>query len=214
MLDVASGPGTTALLLAAEYGVRVDGVDFSADLVASATASANVADLGSHAVFHVGDAEHLPFEDAVFDAVICECAFCTFPDKSAAAAEFASVLRPGAQLGITHVTLRRADLPTALDDLAGTIACLADARSLDDYAAILAAAGFHVTHTEDHRQALTAMVDQIQARLKVLGMVRPRPPALDDVDLPRILELTQVAAEAIHQDVASYALLVAATSLS
>jgi arsenite methyltransferase len=35
-------------------------------------------------------AERLPFADGSFDAVICECAFCTFPDKQAAANEFAA----------------------------------------------------------------------------------------------------------------------------
>jgi ubiquinone/menaquinone biosynthesis C-methylase UbiE len=41
--------------------------------------------------------------DASFDAVICECAFCTFPDKSAAAREFARVL--------IMVGLKKVDLP-------------------------------------------------------------------------------------------------------
>ncbi|MGH9266936.1 MAG: methyltransferase domain-containing protein, partial [Acidimicrobiales bacterium] len=40
VLDVASGPGTTAFLLAAEFGVEVDGVDLGADAVARASARA------------------------------------------------------------------------------------------------------------------------------------------------------------------------------
>jgi hypothetical protein len=35
----------------------------------------------------------LPFPDDTFDALVCECAFRTFPDKTTAAAEFARVLR-------------------------------------------------------------------------------------------------------------------------
>ncbi|HEX9530119.1 MAG TPA: hypothetical protein VF954_03205, partial [Acidimicrobiales bacterium] len=38
--DVASGPGTTALLLAAEFGVDVDGIDLAAASVAAANARA------------------------------------------------------------------------------------------------------------------------------------------------------------------------------
>jgi hypothetical protein len=30
----------------------------------------------------------------MFDAVLCECAFCTFPDKPTAATELARLLRP------------------------------------------------------------------------------------------------------------------------
>ena len=50
--------------------------------------------------FHLGDAERLPLPDNTFDALVCECAFCTFPDKATAAAEFARVLRPGGRVGI------------------------------------------------------------------------------------------------------------------
>jgi len=51
--------------------------------------------------FHRADAERLPFADQSFDAVICECAFCTFPNKPAAANEFARVLRVGGRVGLT-----------------------------------------------------------------------------------------------------------------
>ena len=34
----------------------------------------------------MAEAERLPFDDEVFDAVLVQCAFCTFPDKTAAAA--------------------------------------------------------------------------------------------------------------------------------
>jgi ubiquinone/menaquinone biosynthesis C-methylase UbiE len=33
--------------------------------------------------FQQADAEFLPFPDASFDVVVCECAFCTFPEKLA-----------------------------------------------------------------------------------------------------------------------------------
>ena len=56
---------------------------------------------------------------ASFDAVVCECAFCTFPDKPTAAAEFARVLRPGGRVGITDVTLDPARLDDELRTLAG-----------------------------------------------------------------------------------------------
>jgi SAM-dependent methyltransferase len=94
VLDVASGPGSTALLLAREHGVQVDGVDLGAKNLARASAAAEAAGLAGRVRFRPGDAERLPFPDQTFDAVVCECAFCTFPAKETAAAEFARVLRP------------------------------------------------------------------------------------------------------------------------
>ena len=116
VLDVASGPGSTALLLAREYDVVVDGVDLGERSVAAARQAANDAGLSERVRFHIGDAEWLPFDDATFDAVVCECAFCTFPHKAVAAREFARVLRPGGRLGITDVTLAPGGLP---EELAG-----------------------------------------------------------------------------------------------
>lgn len=128
VLDVASGPGTTAVLIAQEFGVTVDGVDLSAASVQRAVAAGQAAGLSARVRFHTGDAERLPFQDATFDAVICECAFCTFPDKQAAAAELARVLRPGGRIGLSDVTLSPGDLPPELRGLAGWVACLAAAR--------------------------------------------------------------------------------------
>ena len=95
VLDVASGHGTTALLLAREYAVAVDGVELSDASVLEATAAARRAGGTATVAFHLADAEHLPFEDGTFDALLCECSWCLFPDKAQAAAEFARVLRRG-----------------------------------------------------------------------------------------------------------------------
>jgi arsenite methyltransferase len=89
VLDVAGGRGGTALLLAREYGAVVTGVDLSAANVAVAAAAAGLADRD-----RLGDAEALPLPAGGVDVVMCECAFCTFPDKPTAATEFARVLRP------------------------------------------------------------------------------------------------------------------------
>ena len=169
VLDVASGPGTTALLLAEEFGVHVDGVDLGETPVARSRAAAAERGLTELVRFHGGDAEHLPFPDATFDAVICECAFCTFPAKSVAVAEFARVLRCEGRVGLTDVTLDPARLDPQLATLAGYVACLADARPAADYEAFLAAAGLSTVVSESHDDALAVMVAQIEARVRALS---------------------------------------------
>ncbi|MDN5860222.1 MAG: methyltransferase domain-containing protein, partial [Pseudonocardia sp.] len=170
VLDVAAGRGATGLMLARERGVHVDGVDLSAANVALADGAAQAAGLAGQATFVLGDSVALPFPDGRFDAVICECAWCTFPDKAAAAAEFARVLRPGGHLGITDVTALPGALPDELSTPAARIACVADARPLAGYADLLAAAGLRVRHAERHDAALLAMIDQIEARLALIRM--------------------------------------------
>ncbi|HUP68646.1 MAG TPA: methyltransferase domain-containing protein [Acidimicrobiales bacterium] len=207
VLDVASGPGTTAFLLAADFGVNVEGVDLGDQAVAKANARSAAEGMADQVHFSVGDAERLPLEDASVDAIVCECAFCTFPDKPTAAEEMARVLRPGGRLGITDVVLDPSRLHAELQTLAGWVACLADARPLDEYAELLAAAGLRVTLTESHDAALAKMIDQIDARLMAFRMTSA--PALAGVDFDVARQRTALAAEAVRDGIAGYALLVA-----
>ena len=193
VVDVAAGPGASARLLATDYDVIVAG---DAGLTAKAR-------------FHLGDAERLPLSGTEFDAVICECAFCTFPDKHAAAAEIARVLRPGGRVGITDVVLAEDGLPGDLTTLAAWVACIADARPLDEYSEILRQAGLHTIHTEHHDHALTRMIDEIDARIRLLRMTAPARLTEAGVDVEAVLRYTTLARKAVEDGQIGYALLVA-----
>jgi arsenite methyltransferase len=207
VLDVASGPGATAFLLAAEFGVEVEGVDLGSESVAKANARAAERGIDGRVRFTVGDAEELPLADASVDAVVCECAFCTFPDKPTAARELARVLRPGGRLGITDVALDPTRLDDELRSMAGWVACLADARPLEEYVALLEAEGLRVTLTEHHDDALAAMIDQIDARLVAFRMAKVA--ALEAIDFDQARRRVAAAARAVAEGIAGYKLLVA-----
>jgi arsenite methyltransferase len=208
LVDVASGVGTTALLAAREYGALVDGVDLSPANVALATGAAASAELAARTAFHAGDAESLPLPDACAHAVICECALCTFPDKPTAMAEMTRLLRPGGRLGITDVTADRRRLPAELTSLAAWIACVADARPVDEYVELAMSAGLRMVVTERHTRALSRMIDQIDARLELLRMTtRPRLEAAG-VNLDRVGPVLGAAREAVCSGALDYALLV------
>ncbi|MEU8619481.1 methyltransferase domain-containing protein [Streptomyces sp. NPDC048623] len=209
VLDVASGRGTTALLLADSYGAEVDGVDYAPGNTALAQGAAQAADLADRARFTTGDAEHLPYPDGVFDAVVCECALCTFPDKARAAAEFARVLGPGGRLGITDVTVTAERLPPELTGLGARIACIADARPLQQYTEILAGAGLRTLRTERHDQAMLRMIDQIEARLNLLRMTAAAHLTTAGVDLDAAPAVLAAARSAVSDGVLGYALLIA-----
>ena len=207
VVDVASGPGATAFLLAREFGVEVEGVDLGQQSVAKANAKAQEAGVSHSVRFHVGDAERLPLEDASVNAVVCECALCTFPDKTAAVTEMARVLRPGGRVGITDVALDPNRLDAELKTLSGWVACLADARPVEEYVELLASVGLRVTLRESHDEALARMIEQIDARLTALRVVQS--PVLAGVDFDQARQRTALAAKAVGDGIAGYTLLVA-----
>lgn len=208
LVDVASGIGTTGLLAAGEYQAYVDGVDLSAANVTLANGAAQAAGVADRAQFHHGDAEALPLSDGMYDAVVCECALCTFPDKATAASEMARVLRPGGRVGITDVTADPDRLPPELTGVAAWVACIADARPVEDYRAILAGAGLRVTTTERHTAALEQMVRQIAARLELLRMTSPGRLEELGIDISRAGPVLDAAQGAIRDGVLDYVLLV------
>ncbi|MQA27701.1 MAG: methyltransferase domain-containing protein [Micromonosporaceae bacterium] len=209
VLDVAAGRGTTALLLAREHDVRVAAVDLSSANIALGRGAADAAGLSERIEFAVADAERLPYPDERFDAAVCECAFCTFPDKPTAAAQFARVLRPGGRVGITDVTAAPDRLPPELTGLTAWIACVADARPLDEYAEILGETGLRIRRAERHDAAMTRMIDQIEARLTVLRMTaRAKAEALG-LDFDRAEPVLAAARSAVADGALGYALMVA-----
>jgi len=209
LVDVASGRGTTALLAALEYDVAVDGVDLAAANVALASSAADARGLADRVRFHLGDAEALPLPDGRWDAVICECALCTFPDKATAVAEMARVLRPGGRLGLSDVTADQSRLPEALTGLTAWVACVADARPSLEYEALLVAQGLRVRTVEQHHDAIDRMILQIAARVELLRLTNRQ--RADDLglDFDRVPEVLRAAQDAVADGILGYALIVA-----
>ena len=209
VLDVASGVGTTAVYLAEQFGCTVVGVDLGAEAVAAANDVAAEKGLTGHVWFDQGDAEQLPFPDASFDIVVCECAFCTFPNKPTAAAELARVLKLGGQLALSDIT-RSGTLPPELDSLMAWIACLADAQSVEEYTRYLETAAFTIRHTEQHNAALDELVRTVRAKLlgiELMANLQKAP--LPDLDFDQARTIARHAAEAVRQGKLGYAVLIA-----
>ncbi len=170
MLDVGAGLGATALYLARTLGCRVAALDLSTTNLVGACQSSNMAGLDGAVRFLVGDAEALPFRDRVFDAVLSECAFSTFPDKAQGAREIFRVLRPGGHLGLTDVTVESEALPDELRGILLRAACLADARTLEGYRNVFLQTGFDGFRIEEHSEALATLLGQVRARLKLVRL--------------------------------------------
>ena len=94
VLEVAIGTGRSIPFYAAD--VDLTGLDLTPEMLKLARRRAH--ELGLKAELLVGDAEHLPFDDAAFDTVVCELGLCSIPRPAVAIAEMARVLKPGGTL--------------------------------------------------------------------------------------------------------------------
>ena len=213
VLDVAAGSGESAIFIAKRFGCEMCGVDFGADQVATASQRAAAADVAGRVRFERGDAEQLPFTAESFDAAVCECAFCTFPDKRTAAREFARVLKSGGRLGLSDLT-RSGPLPPELEGLLAWISCIADARPVSEYVCYLEEAGFTAVSVESHDQALAQMVREIQGKLLSAElMVKLKKLELPGADFEQAKRLARAAAEAVRCGLLGYSLLTATAPL-
>jgi arsenite methyltransferase len=210
VLDVAAGRGTSAMTLATRFGCEVIALDYSERNVEMAKRDASGRGLSRKVILYCGDAERLPFADGSFDAVVCECALCTFPDKQSATAEFARVLRAGGRIGLSDLT-RHEMLPSELDGLLSRIACIGDARPLTEYARLLTAADLRIVATEEHNTALIDFVNQIRTRLLaseiMMGLTKS---ALPGFDIAAVKDFTRHALSAIRTGKLGYAIITAA----
>ena len=104
VVDVGSGAGFDSFVAAHHVGPdgAVVGVDMTAEMLAKATATAELLEL-SHVAFRYGFAEDLPVEDGWADVVISNGVINLCADKRAAFDEIHRVLRPGGVLQFADI---------------------------------------------------------------------------------------------------------------
>jgi len=111
VLVVGCGVGVTPCYLAKKYGCRVVGIDLSERMVDRSKERAKRKGVDERAEFRVADAQNLPFEDAAFDAVICESVNAFIRNKQKAASEYVRVIKSGGYVGLNEVTWIKAPPP-------------------------------------------------------------------------------------------------------
>ena len=118
VLDVACGTGFVARQAARCVGAngRVVGIDLNVSMIEAARGASD-RDAASTIEWRTGDASDLPFQNGVFDVVLCQQGLQFFPDRVRALREMHRVLRVGGRLAFT-VWSAIADSPyqTALAD--------------------------------------------------------------------------------------------------
>jgi ubiquinone/menaquinone biosynthesis C-methylase UbiE len=102
VLDVACGTGFVARLAAERVRAkgRVVGIDLNASMIEAARAASGH-DAAVRIEWRTGDAGALPFENDVFDVVLCQQGVQFFPDRLQALREMLRVLRLRGRLAFT-----------------------------------------------------------------------------------------------------------------
>jgi arsenite methyltransferase len=151
VLDVGCGVGVTSCFLAKQYGCRVVGVDIRAKMVERSEERAGREGVADRVEFRVADAQDLPFEDGLFDAVITE-SVTSFPEEQQRAVdEYARVTRPGGYVGLAESTWLKSPPPPELvawvsQDVGASVQPL----TADGWAGLLQNAGLQDITTRIH----------------------------------------------------------------
>jgi ubiquinone/menaquinone biosynthesis C-methylase UbiE len=165
LLDVACGPGASALMLAQVHECRVTGVDLNGSAIREARHKACRYRLTGLADFVECNAVRLPFASSSFDGALCECAANLFQDRKSALMEMARVLKPGASLVLTDVTFRPEVLPDSLDQSLARMLCLPLGRGPETLSDEISWAGFQVQEKMDFSSSITDLLSKLAAFL-------------------------------------------------
>ncbi len=108
VVDVGCGAGFDSLIAARMVGAEgsVVGVDMTPDMLAKAREGAATAG-SANIAFHEGYVEALPVPDGRADVVISNGVLNLTPDKAAAFAEIARVLKPGGRVQMADILVQR-----------------------------------------------------------------------------------------------------------
>jgi SAM-dependent methyltransferase len=111
LLDVASGRGGPALVLARTFGSSGEGVEIEPEFHAAAIARAEEEGLGDRVSFRLGDASGARYEPEGYDAVLCLGATFVFGGVAGTVEALLPAVRPGGHIVVGEPYWRTWPLP-------------------------------------------------------------------------------------------------------
>ncbi|MEM0915855.1 MAG: arsenite methyltransferase [Planctomycetota bacterium] len=173
VVDLGSGGGFDCFLAGPKVGDtgRVIGVDMTPPMLTKARANLDHYRTTSgldNVEFRLGEIEHLPLADASVDVVISNCVINLSPDKPRVWREIARVLKPGGKVAASDMALFK-PLPESIAGMVeALVGCVAGAVLVDDYRAMVEAAGVAdivLTPKPDYIAALASLDDPLYAKI-------------------------------------------------
>jgi ubiquinone/menaquinone biosynthesis C-methylase UbiE len=164
VLDVGSGVGGPARFLAATYGCRVTGVDFSEPFIDAARYLTERAGQSELVSFETASALELPFDDGHFDVVLLQHVAMNIADRARLYREIRRVLKSGGRFATYDVVLNSGDphypVPWARTPATSFLLTAAATREA------IEPAGFRTLAWQDDSEAASAWF----ARLRASGL--------------------------------------------
>jgi SAM-dependent methyltransferase len=111
VLDIASGRGGPAVLLATEFSCTVDGIEIAPEFHAAAVERAANAGLAGRVSFELGDAAGATFDDASYDVAMCLGASFVWGGLGGTLDALEPVVRAGGHVVVGEPYWRRLPLP-------------------------------------------------------------------------------------------------------
>jgi len=172
LLDIGSGVGGPARLIAHTHGCRVTGIDLTPEFCAVATELSQRLGMTDSVQFQVGDAMALPFDDAGFDAALTHNVSMNVPDKRLFFAEAFRVLKPGGRFAAAEIAAGAGGTPILPTPWAETEEG-SHLTTADETHDVLEAVGFEVLDVVDGTAKAVASYEEGRARV-----ARDGPPIL------------------------------------
>ena len=116
ILDIASGRGGPAVLLARTFGCSVQGIEVSPDFHAVAIERAAEAGLSDRVRFVLADASSVEHEPESYDAALCLGASFVYGSLADTVEALAPAVRPGGHVVVGEPYWRRLPLPADYED--------------------------------------------------------------------------------------------------
>ncbi|TPM93592.1 class I SAM-dependent methyltransferase [Mesorhizobium sp. B2-1-3A] len=161
VLDVGSGVGGPARLLAATYGCRVIGVDLSEPFVDAARYLTGRTGQGGQLSFQTASALELPFDDGRFDIVLLQHVAMNISDRARLYREIRRVLKSGGRFATFDVVLGSGQphypLPWARTPATSFV------LTSDATREAIEPAGFHMLAWQDDTEAAKTWFAQLRA---------------------------------------------------